>query len=414
MMADPESDRQEAGEQMEDLWSVVVAGFPLISEAILVGGFLAYAWVCMPVIGWEGRLEDLDPFRLSFAWLWVVPVVLSAPLVRMSKRRAWGLAFYALAASAIMTGCYGPFAEVRPIDMVLGVPLIWGPILLPATALIEAAARGLLRCLRLSPGEGMASAQRALKRYMIAVALLTIAFPFVFRAADLAYEQARGRRMAERDWRTGEACLFLHTDELSGAMVGLYDEVTGLLMEDLYGGVARRTWMEAYGESIDAKLAEFGPAPMAAYLLSAEEVESLIAEGRLGSAAKSLWEADRLGVTRDSPYEFSQRDEAARLAGETIVAETGGVRVVLKEGMIETWHPDDWVMQRYYVWVGEGARDAAGDSPSRRFAEKMCRLVHQRDSAAATSERAPDGMTADPSDRSDPSDPVRGWPRGIR
>jgi len=376
----------------------VVERFPQIAEAILGFGFLVYAVFCVPVIRCRA-FSDIDPFVLAFPWLWVVPIVLSAPLVRMSRRRAWGLVAYAFAGGMIVGGCCGGMSVPRWVGfheiVVVGLSF-FGPILLVAAAVVETGTRVLFRCLRMHPGGGAAPDLRKFIRFLVVVGLLTVAFPFVFRTAVLAHERTSGRRYAEETWNAGDAILFVLPSEWeeNPLMFEIYDAATGLRMYPIYGGIARRTASEAAREVIHRKLAEFGPAPMSAYLLSAEELESLAGAGRLGDAARSLSESDALGVARDYAYGFAVHDERPELAGETVATEKGGTRVVLKDGMIETYHPDDWLMQRYHVWAGAGAREAARESPSRKFAEKMRRLMQKRSPAPARGAGARDAGPA--------------------
>lgn len=379
----------------------VVDERPGASAVVLVGGLIVYAAVCWPVISRRG-FPEVDPFLLSFPWLWVLPLALSAPFDRLSKSRLWSLVLYALATAVIMARCHGPYARPRHVNLsemlVFGL-MFWGPIHLATAGLVETGIRLVLRHTRVFPEPSVRLVGSAAHRgpleepsrtcnagpqsqrvgaarglllvtpspgrlwgYFVALALMAVAFPFAFREGSLAYARWGGRRWAEEDWAKGDAFLFVREDEreLTPGMLETYDAETGLMLYQIYGGVAKRTRYEAYRAVIEKKLAEFGPTPMVKYLFTKEETESLIADGRLGDVASSLLRTGRLAISTDFSTKFVLWPEAvpAGLSRETTVAEKGGVRVVITGPTVETFHPDGRRLQQFYVWLGEGARPA--------------------------------------------------------
>ncbi len=327
----------------------VMATNPAASQGMLIVAFLVYVPLCAPVIG--RRRTELDPFYHALPWLWIAPVLLSAPFGRLSRLRVLGLAAYALATAVVMGGCYGPYARPRhvSIGMMLAFGLVfWGPIHLAAAALTEAVSRCVLRWIRVfpdrppdgRPDDAIQDSPSRLTRYFIAVIAIALVFPFAFRAAAFGLARRGGREWAESDWQDRTPLLFLDffDPEVSVGDIGCYDPVTGLQIDFISLGDLRRASCKAYNEAIAAKIAEFGPMTIVRRLFTLAELSTF------------------LGSTEFAPVgEFPQRPGQVSIGreemggGSLFVATApskGDVLVVVGARWLATYHPDGRMLQR--------------------------------------------------------------------
>ena len=97
-------------------------GGSTVSLGILMASVPFYVFLCLPAIRRRG-FPEIDPFWLAMPWLWVVPIILSAPFGARTKLRKWSLIFYVLITAFIFAGTFVAFVphHVTTPDMVSGL-----------------------------------------------------------------------------------------------------------------------------------------------------------------------------------------------------------------------------------------------------------------------------------------------------
>jgi hypothetical protein len=343
----------------------VIDRLPDVSAPILISGFVVYTIVCIPAIGTSDRWTD--PFYRAIPWLWVVPVIVSAPFDTFSKRRRRSLFVYALATAVIMGGCFGLFdrpSDVHLRAMVAFGLIFWGPIHIVAAAVTEAFAQFVLRYIRIFAGvagtpttpPGVVEAPRRIRAFYIVVLTATLAFPFVYRQSDLALARWHGEHWAERDWAERTARLMIPGSEVGrqrGVWPGMYDPKTGLEIYGTFGGIAMQIELEAYRVVIEKKLAQYGPAPLAKFLFTPEELISLLSRAKFERVASFPFAYGGATVYADgavmSPgaYCHGPTSEGERLpfVYRRVFPEKGNVMVVVTENGFQVVHPDGRLLQ---------------------------------------------------------------------
>lgn len=117
----------------------------------------------------------------------------------------------------------------------------------------------------------------------IGIIILTVAFPFVFRQGFIFETKRGGQVAAERDWASNQAVFY--TDNSSLHLQNKYEPVTGLCFRPMSHFYETRLQQKAYQETINRKISEFGPRPIAKYLLTSTEFKKLVKSDKLKQIA---------------------------------------------------------------------------------------------------------------------------------
>ncbi len=210
----------------------------LAAAILVVGGFI-YVLLCGPAIGCRGY-PPIDPIWYGIAFtFWPAPVMLSAVFDSYKFRgRHYGLLAYALVTAFFDAGTPIMIVprQVNPLEMLFFTVLIFGPLHLFVTVLLERLLQFLLRRQRtLSENVPIVSAvpKISLYEWFVAYTAVCIAIggPLAFREFDIDRRRARGVERADADWKNNQVELRMENEtvQVGDATVEYHvDRETGL------------------------------------------------------------------------------------------------------------------------------------------------------------------------------------------
>lgn len=189
------------------VWRGTITRRPDIAAAILSVGAVLYLVICIPAIEQRGY-PPIDPIWGGVTYLWIVFIPLSAVFDRPKGWGRWrSLIIYALVTAFIDAGTM-VLVVPRHVDllfMLVGT-IVFGPLHIVVTAIVEGASQLVLSHVRHLQDEGDASSDPIRRRavglwvFMLALLALTVAFPIGYRHLAIESAYFSGRKAADRDW----------------------------------------------------------------------------------------------------------------------------------------------------------------------------------------------------------------------
>lgn len=230
----------------------------VLTLAIYVCGGFMYAVLCGPAIGRRGY-PPIDPAWIAVTFLWLSPILLSAAIdSRPFKKRFKGLAMYCIATAFFDAATLGLIVprHVTLLGTIMGTVFVFGPLHLIVGILLEGTAQVIRAAARsLAPNLSLAAARATQWAMFACVMLLTVAFPFAFRANTFADLRQRGRTQAEQDWQAHRAEISFDDFHQTGTVTYNYDPETGLKIRHRFN---QSQYAEAYKKRVGELLNQHG------------------------------------------------------------------------------------------------------------------------------------------------------------